>query len=283
LKAGREPGLSIEDAFKRVRVAVNQATEGRQTPWESSSLVSDFRLFGNIDGAPKPAVVKRTVEQWHRELQGKPVAQANELIVADGTDEAYEAFVALYAEPPFGPQAREWLDRHRRMVAWNNAVIINTAAAYHQFLVAYPDSDLTPTAHKLEDRLHNRPGLIGASANANAAGTGAGAASAPSASPAPVQAASLASAPTCPCGPSKKPELSQKRRAETESPKRVSDRPSRRSRAAPDDEDVVIVRRAPPVYYEPGPSIGIGGGPGGYGRGNGGYGGGAVGPGRGRF
>ncbi len=52
------------------------------------------------------------------------------MIVADGTDEAYEAFVGLYAQPPFGPQARDWLDRHRRMVAWNNAVIVNTAAAY---------------------------------------------------------------------------------------------------------------------------------------------------------
>jgi Caspase domain len=283
LKAGREPGISIEDAFKRVRVSVNQATEGRQTPWESSSLVSDFRLFGTTDTAAKPEAakpearkpeaVKRSVEQWRKELQGKPVAQANDLIVADGTDEAYEAFVALYAEPPFGPQAREWLDRHRRMVAWNNTVISNTASAYRQFLVAFPDSDLTPTARKLEDRLRNRPGLIGASAGANAA-------------TAPVQAASLASAPTCPCGPSKKPELPPKRRAESEPPKRVAERPQRRPRAVPDDEDVVIVRRAPPVYYQPGPSIGIGigGGFGGYGgRGNGGYGGGSTGGGRGRY
>jgi len=27
------------------------------------------------------------------------------MIVADGTDEAYEAFVGLFAQPPFGPQA----------------------------------------------------------------------------------------------------------------------------------------------------------------------------------
>ncbi|MFN5408975.1 caspase domain-containing protein, partial [Bradyrhizobium sp.] len=34
LQAAREPGLPIEEAFKRVRVAVNKATEGRQTPWD---------------------------------------------------------------------------------------------------------------------------------------------------------------------------------------------------------------------------------------------------------
>ncbi len=81
------------------------------------------------------------------------------MIVADGTEEAYEAFVGLYAQPPFGPQAREWLDRHRRMVAWNNALIVNTAAAYRAFLAQYPDSDLTATARKLEERLRNRPNI----------------------------------------------------------------------------------------------------------------------------
>ena len=95
------------------------------------------------------------------ELQGKPVEVANELIVADGTEEAYEAFVEMFAQPPFGPQAREWLDRHRRMVAWNDAVIVNTAAAYRAFVAEYPDSDLAATARKLEERLRNRPEFRG--------------------------------------------------------------------------------------------------------------------------
>jgi uncharacterized caspase-like protein len=160
LSAAKEPGLSIEDTFKRVRVSVNKATEGRQTPWDSSSLTDDFRFFpGSGAAAPKQVEAKRTVDQWRRELQGKRVEIANEMIVADGTDEAYEAFVGLFAQPPFGPQAREWLDRHRRMVAWNNAVIINTAAGYRSFLLQYPDSDLTATARKLEDRLRNRPNI----------------------------------------------------------------------------------------------------------------------------
>src|ERR1700760_1088680 len=44
LTAARTPGLPIEQAFKQVRVAVNKATNGRQTPWESSSLTEDFRF-----------------------------------------------------------------------------------------------------------------------------------------------------------------------------------------------------------------------------------------------
>jgi hypothetical protein len=79
------------------------------------------------------------------------------MIVADGTDEAYEAFVSLYPQTPFGISARDCLDRHRRTVAWNHAVIINTAAGYRAFLAQFPDSDLSATARKLEERLRNRP------------------------------------------------------------------------------------------------------------------------------
>jgi uncharacterized caspase-like protein len=258
LKAGREPGLPIEDAFKRVRLSVNQATEGRQTPWESSSLVNDFRFFGTDAGA-KPAVTKKTVDQWRKELQGKPVQDANNLIVSDGSVEAYEAFVGLYAEPPLGPQAKEWLDRHYKMVAWNNAVITNTAPSYRDFLAKYPDSDLTSTAQKLEERTRNKP-VPDAVANA------------------PTNVALAGPGPTCPCGPPPAAAPASKKAEKTTEPtKKRADKPSpppRRSREIVEEE--VIIRRAPPVYYEPVPRVYYGGG------GYGGYGGGNYG-GRGRY
>ncbi len=36
------PGLTIEQVFKRVRSKVAQRSEGKQTPWESTSLTGDF-------------------------------------------------------------------------------------------------------------------------------------------------------------------------------------------------------------------------------------------------
>lgn len=257
LKAGREPGLSIEDAFKRVRLSVNQATEGRQTPWESSSLVNDFRFFGGDAGA-KPAVTKKTVDQWRKELQGKPVQDANNMIVSDGSVEAYEAFVGLYAEPPLGPQAKDWLDRHYKMVAWNNAVISNTAPSYRDFLAKYPDSDLTSTAQKLEERTRNKPEPVVA---------------ATAISPISVALA----APTCPCGAPPAAAPASKKAEKGEPAKKRADKASssqRRSREIVEEE--VIIRRAPPVYYEPIPHGYYGGG------GYGGYGGGNYG-GRGRY
>jgi uncharacterized caspase-like protein len=262
LASAKEKGLPIEDTFKRVRLAVNKATDGRQTPWDSSSLTEDFSFAAGAApssaASPKPAAAKRTVDEWKRELQGKPVEAANELIVVEGTDEAYEAFAALYAGTPRGLQARDWLDRHRRMVAWNNAVLVNTAAAYRAFLVQYPDGDLTATARKLIERLRNRPDVASAMALS-------------------VPATNVAlAAPTCPCNsapppqlqkadiPAPKADIPTKKRVDPTPPKRAGKRPPRYV----DDDDVVVVRRPPPVVvYGPpvGAGIGYGGGYG-YGR-----------------
>ena len=37
-----QPGLKIEDVFKRVRVGVRQGSRGKQIPWENTSLEGDF-------------------------------------------------------------------------------------------------------------------------------------------------------------------------------------------------------------------------------------------------
>lgn len=265
LAAGKEQGIPIEETFKRVRLTVNKVTEGRQTPWDSSSLTEDFRFSGPPVAGPKPAAApKKTVSEWTRDLKGKPVEAANEIIVADGTDEAYEAFAGLYAQTPLGKLARDWLDRHLRMVAWNNAVLINTAAGYRAFLAKFPNSDLTTTARKLEERLRNRPDFAPAVV---------------AATPAP-QNVALA-APTCPCNvqPPLKPQKVDVpvKRVDPVPPKRTDRKPPRR---APPEDEVVVVRRPPPpvVVYEPaGPPVGIGIGIGGGYRGGGNYGGGGYG------
>jgi Caspase domain len=177
LAAAHEPGLPIEEAFKRVRVAVNKETDGRQTPWDSSSLTEDFKFIAAsgpaaANAGPMPVAVKRSTDEWKRDLQGKPADVAHEMIVADGTVEAYEAFVALFMQSRYGREAHDWLVLHRRMVAWNDAVIINTAATYRAFLAQYPDSDLAATARKLIERLRYRPSIMPAVVASTGASSG---------------------------------------------------------------------------------------------------------------
>lgn len=42
----RTPGITIEELLRRVRVSVYERTEGRQIPWESSSLFREFYFMG---------------------------------------------------------------------------------------------------------------------------------------------------------------------------------------------------------------------------------------------
>ena len=265
LKAAREPGLPIEEALKHVRVAVNQETSGRQTPWDSSSLTDAFRFFpqqNQADAAAAPTP-KRSVDDWKKQLKDKDIQAAYDLVVADDTVEGYEAFVALYTQPPLALRVRLVLDRRREMIAWQTAVLINTEAAYQAFLQTYPNSDLAATARKLAERTRNR------SLNANAAAPG-------------LINASLAG-PTCPCGvqPIKATPTIKKvddddappKRSIGKPPKRVAeDPPPRRRRPPPVDDDVVYDAR-PAIPLVGGIGIGLGGG--GFGRG--GYGGGSYG------
>src|SRR5262245_11186173 len=174
LKVAREPGLSIEEAFKRVRVSVNDATQGRQVPWESSSLTNDFKFFG-ADGQPgvqqaslpaaagARASATRSVDDWKRDLQGKDPQVAYQLVIAEDTLEAYQAYAVLFPQAPYTVRVKLLLDRREEMIAWNIAVLTNTAASFRAFVLKYPGSDLAATARKLEERIRNR------SLNANAA------------------------------------------------------------------------------------------------------------------
>lgn len=51
------PGLPVEQIFKQVRVEVLKATNGSQTPWDSSSLVQDF-YFNEAPPEPAPSAPK---------------------------------------------------------------------------------------------------------------------------------------------------------------------------------------------------------------------------------
>src|SRR5262247_2475010 len=79
LKVGQEPGLPIEQALKRVRLAVNDATNRQQTPWESSSLTTEFSFFptghattassGQLSMLAGSRSETRSVEAWQKELK----------------------------------------------------------------------------------------------------------------------------------------------------------------------------------------------------------------------
>jgi uncharacterized caspase-like protein len=189
----KEPGLPIELAFKRVRLAVNQVTSGRQTPWESSSLTVDFSFFPGSGGAQVSARTQKQIAAggqpstkpvgyWRTALAGKSQNAAYELVVLEDVTDGYQEFLALYPNAVFAANVRGILDRRLEMLAWYNAVSLNSVAAYQDFLAKFPNSDFAATAQRLQNRALQRPQLA-SSQEVGAA------------------RAAAASAGLCPCGP----------------------------------------------------------------------------------
>lgn len=51
----KQPGVKIEDLFKRVRFQVRKQSRGRQLPWESTSLEDDFHFGAVLSRSAEPA------------------------------------------------------------------------------------------------------------------------------------------------------------------------------------------------------------------------------------
>ena len=66
----KKPNARIEDVFKRVRFAVRKASDGRQIPWESTSLEDDFQFNdGKIIALTKP-MAQQLQAEFNVEKQG---------------------------------------------------------------------------------------------------------------------------------------------------------------------------------------------------------------------
>ena len=149
LNIAREPNLPIEQLFKRVRLEVNNATRGRQTPWESSSLTSDFYFFGDTAVAAGREPDRRPIVQMAANLPSRSVRQAYDYVVSEGSPEYYEEFIRLYPHDPLCDDIRVLLYHSQVSKAWHKSVLANSPFAYKTFHDNYPNSPYAPAALKL--------------------------------------------------------------------------------------------------------------------------------------
>ncbi len=74
-QALRQPGLTVEQALKQVRLKVVEKTGGAQVPWESSSLIGDFYFAGDEKSGKRLAAIPTEVESDIN--PGRPKFQLN--------------------------------------------------------------------------------------------------------------------------------------------------------------------------------------------------------------
>jgi hypothetical protein len=276
VQVGRTPNLPVEQAFKQVRLAVHKTTDGLQTPWESTSLTSDFSFFGTAASGPQAAAAANSPKSasnaaaprskppgyWRKQLQPWPELGAFELVIGEDDPDAYSEFLALFPASPLASQVRGLLERRLLMMAWYTAVLVNTPLAYQAFLDRYPSSDLTATARRLRDRARSRALSANLARDMMAA---AGPQNVPASTPPAVPAslpASLPVAPVCSCpAPPEPREPREPRNTRKKEPP-----PKRASTSPPPRHPPPVVQAGDPGPGVSGLPIGIGIGMGGFGR-----------------
>lgn len=160
--AARRPGARIETILQDVRVAVHQATRGRQTPWEITALTEPFTFFPGSAEAAEPPAFATSEADWRRMLKGRTADEAYEIALREDKVVVYRIFIELHPRARFGGRVRALLERRLEMLAWFEAVTRGTPEAFEAFLARYPGSDLAATARRLEERSRSRAALLDA-------------------------------------------------------------------------------------------------------------------------
>ena len=111
LKAMQEPGLKLEDVFKKVRQAVRVRTAGEQVPWEASSVEGDFMFALAALPRASTATSSRT---------GLPVDEREMVLIPAGefwmgsTAAEIDRFKQECQRSGDGaPRCRDWFDREQ--------------------------------------------------------------------------------------------------------------------------------------------------------------------------
>lgn len=149
LRLAQEKNLPIEQLFKRIRLDVGSSTDGQQTPWESSSLTSDFYFFGDTAVAATRAPAPMRATYSATDLPSRSSRQAYEYVLAENSIESYQEFIQLYPHDPMCDRIRTLLSSLVQAKAWHNAVLTNSPVAYKSFYESFANSPYAQSALKM--------------------------------------------------------------------------------------------------------------------------------------
>jgi uncharacterized caspase-like protein len=128
------PGVPVDQAVARARLRVHQLTNGRDTPWEVSTLTPPGPELNAGPAAagtlpPPPA---------NRSLDGLSPQEAYALAVERDTIEGYQAFLRLYPSDPLARRVQRLLAAKREALVWRRTLRTNSPQAYWTYLRTYP-------------------------------------------------------------------------------------------------------------------------------------------------
>ncbi len=152
LRLAHERNVPIEQLFKRIRLEVNHTTDGVQTPWESSSLTSEFYFFGDTAVAAARTPEHGPVVQMASNLPMRSVRQAYDYVLSEGSPAYYQEFIQMFPRDPLCERIRFLLGQLLQAAAWHEAVLANSPPAYKSFYDKYSSSPYALSALKLQSQ-----------------------------------------------------------------------------------------------------------------------------------
>ncbi len=156
-RAIKTPGAKVEEVFKTVRVNVVDRTQGRQVPWESSSLTGDF-VFQEKLPEPEP-VVTASIQQTNQVVEieyWKSIANSTDPVL-------FEAYIAEYPNGLFrsiaeqrvaslntaiaAPQPDDGFEREKAV--WNTVKDSGNIGMLKGFVASFPDGVYATIANSM--------------------------------------------------------------------------------------------------------------------------------------
>jgi uncharacterized caspase-like protein len=140
-----EPGLPVEQLFRRVRLSVHDTTSGLQTPWETSSLITDFSFVAGTVAPKTDASVGSTARlasarPTHEALRALPTEEAYRTAVFWNEPEIYRIYVEIYPDNLRALWVHRTLALRYEEIAWAEAVRMGDADSFRLFQRLYPGS-----------------------------------------------------------------------------------------------------------------------------------------------
>ncbi len=150
----REGGLAPVDLFNRVRLRVNDLTNGAQVPWDASRIDAPFAFFERGLGAPTRTDSPAQTAWMRSQPMGHLGAQnAYAVALLRDTFDGYGDFLADFGQAPIGKRILALLAVRREAISWRRSYQANTPAAYWTYLKRYPRGPHAADARRLLVRL----------------------------------------------------------------------------------------------------------------------------------
>lgn len=144
LREARQPGLPVEQIFRRIRLAVYDSTSGVQIPWDTSSLITEFSFFQRTaaagGAAPDTGNVPLATRPTQAGLRALSPAEASRTAIAWDRPDIYRSVLDLNPDDQSALRLQRILSQRTEERAWAEVVLAGDAESLKLFARLYPGS-----------------------------------------------------------------------------------------------------------------------------------------------